>query len=130
MVTKGKNFSGQVPPSIIDTEYENCNFAQPAPVDTAGVMTGIILFPGDNTPRTFTHCTMTNCEPPPGSTCNRRCTIRRNEVVVDTDTITVDGQSVTLNLYANIVYGHHLDGVYVYFPEPKEYPCDGPEDNG
>ena len=128
MVTKGKNFSGQTTPSIIDDVYENCNFAQPEPVDTAGVMTGILLFPGDNTPRMFTDCNMVNCEPPPGST-QTRCngTIRQNQVHVDTDTITVDGIAMTVKLYADIVYGKYSGGEYTYFPDPKEYPCDGPE---
>lgn len=127
MVTKGKNFSGQTTPSIVDTEYVECNFAQPEPVLDGGDYIGVRLFPGDDTPRTFTHCTMTNCEPPPGSTCDRRCTIKRKQVVVDTDTITVDGQSITLNLYADVVYGHYRDGAYVYLSVPLEIPCDGPE---
>ena len=128
MVTVGKNFAGQVTPSIVDTEYVECNFAQPEPVLDGSDYVGVRLFPGDDTPRTFTDCLMTNCEPPPGSTCNRRCTIRRKNVVVDTDTITVDGQSVTLNSYADVVYGHYRNGECTYFPAPKEYPCEGPRD--
>ena len=128
MVTKGKNFSGQVTPSIIDDVYENCNFAQPAPVDTAGVMTGVVLFPGDNTSRTFTDCQMMNCEPPPGSTITRKCKLRAKQVHVDSDTITVDGISFELKFYADIIYGYYWDGGYTYHPAPIEVPCDGPEE--
>jgi hypothetical protein len=68
-MTEGRNFSGQVTPSIIDTEYVRCNFSLPYPVDSGGgVLVGVRLFPGDDTPRTFTRCNLINCEPPPGST--------------------------------------------------------------
>ena len=127
MVTKGKNFSGQVTPSIIDTEYENCNFAQPTPVDTAGVMTGVILFPGDNTPRTFTDCNMTNCEPPPGSTVSGKCVIKEFQKHVSSEYVTVDGIALELKQYAHVSYGWFVDGEYVYRPVPVEVPCEGPE---
>jgi len=129
MVTKGKNFSGQVPPSIIDTEYQNCNFCQPAPVPDGGDYIGVRLFPGDNTPRTFTHCNMQNCEPPPGSTITRKCIVKAHVVHVSSEYVTVDSIPIEVKLYANIDYGYYWDGEYVYHPEPIETPCDGPEDD-
>ena len=128
MVTKGKNYSGQTTPSIVDTEYVECNFAQPEPVNDGGTMKGVRLFPGDDTPRTFTHCTMTNCEPPPGSTCDRRCTIREKQKHVSSEYVTVDGEQIEVKAYANVIHGHYRNGEYVYLPEPHETPCEGPED--
>lgn len=58
-MTEHKNFTGQATPSIVDTEYRRCNFTQ----ETAHTR----LFPGDDTPRTFTRCNLKNCDLPPGS---------------------------------------------------------------
>ena len=123
MTTEGKNFSGEVPPSIIDTEYHNCNFAQPAPVDTAGVKTGVDIFEGDSTPRVFIDCLVTNCELPTGSTCKRKATLRDNVQVISTDTVTIDSEVVEVINYADIIYGHFKDGEYVYLAEPHVLPC-------
>ena len=66
-----KNFSGQLTPSEIDTEYSSCNFAQSGETDGLGGWLPTRIFPGDDTPRTFIECNMTNVLPPPGSTLIR-----------------------------------------------------------
>ena len=106
-MTKYKNFSGQTTPDIVDDVYEQCNFSQPAPADDGGTKKGVRLFPGDDTPRTFIDCNLVNCEPPPGSTVTGgNTTIKDLDVVIDSDTVTIDGESVTLNNIGSIVYGH------------------------
>ena len=121
-MTKNKNFSGQETPSIIDTEYEGCNFSQPAPVDSGGgVMVGVRLFPGDDTPRTFTECNMVNCEPPPGSTLtNCNTTIRASSIVASSDTLTIDGVEATLETKVDRIYGRLKDGAYEYKDTPTD----------
>ena len=62
-----KNFSNMDPALIpVDDQYVRCNFSQEQPAST-GPLAGVRLFPGDDTPRTFTDCNLFNCEPPPGS---------------------------------------------------------------
>ena len=46
MTTKGKNFSGQVTPNIIDNEYHECNFMIRQPDEVDGKKTGVPLFEG------------------------------------------------------------------------------------
>ena len=121
-MTKNKNFSGQETPSIVDTEYESCNFSQPAPVDSGGgVMVGVRLFPGDDTPRSFSGCNMVNCEPPPGSIvigCNT--TIRASSVVASSDTLIIDGVEATLETKVDRIYGRLKDGAYEYKDTPTD----------
>jgi len=126
MTTKGMNFSGQVPPSIIDTEYEGCNFSQPEPVNDGGTMKGVDIFQGDTTPRTFIDCLVTNCELPPGSTCEKKANIRENYKMIYKDTITIDEYSVEIENYAHVIYGYFHDGAYTYHPSPIVIKCDNP----
>ena len=126
-VIEGRNFSGKVgPPDIpLADEYILCNFSQPDCIDDGGVKKGIRLFPGDDTPRIFTSCNMKNCEPPPGSTytdCNGAIVEKR--VHKDSDTVTIDGQSVELENYVNKIHGYFKGGSYTYFSTPKEIPID------
>lgn len=126
-MTKGKNFSGQVTPGIVDTEYESCNFTQSQPVDVGGNMQGVRLFPGDDTPRTFTRCNMTNCEPPPGSTltdCNT--TIRENYLPSSPDTLTIDGVENTIEHHINRIHGRFNPETwgYDYHPTPVDKEVD------
>ena len=103
---KNRNFSGQTTPSIISERYESCNFSQPAPDEVGGLKVGVRLFPGDDTPRRFEECNLVNALPPPGSIlvgCNT--TIRESAVIVSSDTVTIDGQSLTVNNYADKIYG-------------------------
>ena len=122
-MTKGKNFSGQPTPSIIDTEYRRCNFSQPAPIDVAGKKRGVRLFPGDNTPRTFIDCGMLNSEPPPGSTLIRsRVPMKGFDIVTSTDTITIDGESESVEHHSDFIYGKYdpVTELYVDLPTPQE----------
>lgn len=127
-MTKGKNFRSQAIPSIIDTEYQRCNFAFKNCIDVAGVKKGTRLFPGDDTSRTFIECNMSNCEPPPGSTLiNCNTNISEKQVVVGSDSVVIDGETISVYDYANISYGRYKDGDYVY-KTPTIVSCEGPED--
>lgn len=123
-MTRLKNFTKDGPtPSIIDTEYERCNFGQPQPVDMGGgVFTGVRLFPGDNTARTFTRCNLINCEVPPGSTVvNSNTAIIRRDLVKVTDTVVVDGESFDRVRKINRVQGRWTPGGYEHKSTPEEY---------
>ncbi len=115
-MTYGKNFAGQPTPGIVDTEYGFCNFSQPQPIDVAGNMQGVRLFPGDDTPRMFTRCNLTNCEPPPGSTvtdCNM--TVSEKYLLSATfETITIDGASQTVEHHINRIHGRFNPDTWVY----------------
>jgi hypothetical protein len=120
-----QNFHNRPDPDVGgETEFERCNFSQDQPVDSGGgVYVGVRLFPGDDTPRTFTNCNLTNAEPPPGSTCvGCNHNILRRNVVTSQDTITVDGQSTTLDHHSQIVYGVYdpVAGSYDYLPTPRQ----------
>lgn len=117
------NFSGMITPSVIDSEYVECNFSQPAPIDVAGSKKGARIFPGDDTPRTFTRCNLVNAEPPPGSTINEcNTTIMEIGLVDSVEDIIVDGVVVgTVTHHKNVVHGRILsDGSYDYLPTPRE----------
>lgn len=126
-MTAGKNFSGQPTPSIIDTEYRWCNFSQPAPISVGGKKRGVRLFPGDDTPRTFVNCGMTNAEPPPGSTVTNCLTcIKEHAKVTSADTITIDGVSETVEHHSDFVHGRFdpATGKYIDLPVPEEQVID------
>ncbi len=111
---EGKNFARTTTPRLIDTEYRKCNFSQSQPIDVGGKKRGVRLFPGDDTPRTFIGCNMVNCEPPPGSTvihCNTWI-IERN-VVTSTDSVTVDGITVSIDHHSDFVHSKYVDGEYI-----------------
>ena len=125
---KNKNFHGQITPSIIDIEYQSCNFQQPNFIDIDGQKKSVRIFPGDDTPRTFINCAMGNCEPPPNSIlihCNT--TIKQRQVLVNTEVVEIDGDSIEVKDYADIVYGAYKNGEYVYRSTPLQIPCDVPE---
>lgn len=118
-MTEYKNLSGTPMPSIVDTEYRGCNFAQPAPVQIDGVWQGVRLFPGDDTPRVFRDCNLCNAEPPPGSiviSCN---TIVKQFGVSVEAPLAPDGPLVTRS--AGIVHGRYVAdrGEYEYFESPQ-----------
>ena len=105
-MTRGKNFVGQITPSIIDGEYIRCHFSQPAPIEVAGKQRGVRLFPGDDTPRVFRDCCLVNCEVPPGSTIiGGNTAIKVVRALTGSDTITVDGEEIVLEYYADIIHG-------------------------
>ena len=102
-VTESKNFSGQATPSIIDTEYQRCNFAQVLP--DPNLPNRVRLFPGDDTPRTFFRCNLVNCEVPPDSTvikCNT--SIVAPNMLIGSITVTVDGRSSSIEFYGMKFY--------------------------
>ncbi len=119
MIVRG-NFAGNPNPDVGgETEFRNCNFSQPAPVDVAGKMRGVRLFLSDDTPRTFISCNLCNCEPPPGSTvtdCNT-C-IKAYYLDTDTETTTVDGEEIVLQHHADNIYGRWTPGGYEDNPSP------------
>lgn len=122
-MTEGKLFSNQDTPSVIDTAYRNCNFTHKTAVQDGSVWKGHRLFPGDDTPRTFIHCNLINCEPPPGSTlvkCNTAI-IRREVFDYSDEPIEIDGEKITVNHYKRIVYGKYTEAGYEYLPTLKEY---------
>jgi len=68
---KEKNYSNQLTPSDIDTEYQNCNFSQQGETDGGSGWQPVRIFPGDDTPRTFIECNLGNAIPPPNSILTR-----------------------------------------------------------
>jgi hypothetical protein len=125
-----KNFCWKNNPDVatipVDTEYLMCNFARENPVDIGGgVMRGVRLFPGDDTPRVFTDCNLMNCEPPPGSTlvhCNTRMTSA--PAVASTETITLPSSTLVVEHKSIFEYGRYdpLTEAYVDLPTPNETP--------
>ena len=117
-----KNFSGEVTPRLIDTEYESCNFSQPQPLDTAGVKSGIRLFPGDDTPRLFRNCNLINCDLPLGSTIEGGNTaIIEFSLVASSEDIIIDGVIIaTEETKFNRVHGRYVDGVMEYKATPED----------
>jgi len=69
-MTERKNFSGQTTPSIVDTEYRECNFAVVEPIDNGdGTYSPVpIDFPEGHPPVTFEQCNLMNREMRPGDT--------------------------------------------------------------
>lgn len=125
-MVKGKNFSGMTtPPAPYDaeTEFQRCNFTQPAPDMGGANPVGVRLWPGDDTPRSFTSCNMLNCEPPPGSTvvdCLRA--IKSFGLPGTVDTVEVDGVLVHAHQNRfNRVHGRREpDGSYIYDQQDEE----------
>lgn len=128
-MTENKNFRGQATPSIIDTEYRNCNFSTMNCLTIGGKKVGMRLFPGDDTSRTFISCNLVNCEPPPGSVligCNTA--IKESCVEVSSEELKIDGDTIEVKDYANICYGRYKDGGYVY-KTPVQVSCEAPEED-
>lgn len=122
----GKNFSGEPTPSIVVGEYVKCNFSQPALVDVAGKKRGTRLFPGDDKPRIFRECNLSNAEPPPGSTVDD-CYTKISEIIKSSsDTVTIDGVAVTMDHHIVRLYGEFdgSPGDYVYLPSPLDTQVD------
>ena len=117
----GRNFTGTDIADIpVDTEYQRCNFSRRAPIDIGGgVMRGHRLFPGDDTPRTFTDCNLVNCEPPPGSTVVRcNTTIVDTRIVSSTETITLpDASEIVVEHHSSIFYGKYNPATETYDDE-------------
>ena len=121
---KQKNFSGEVTPRLIDTEYDASNFCQPQPILVDGKMVGVRLFPGDDTPRKISNSNLINCELPPGSEA-----INCNEAIIEfglisaSDDIIIDGVVVaTDETKFNRVHGRYVNGVAEYKTTPEDIP--------
>lgn len=92
-MTERRNFSFEQTPSIIDTEYVDCNFTQ--------AVAHTRLFPGDDTPRTFIDCNLKNCDLGPGSTRDGGLHGHSVRDPVNDETVTIDGVLVhTQEAYA------------------------------
>lgn len=118
-----KNYRDLQTPSEVDTEYVGCCFAQSQPVDTEGVKTGVRLFPGDDTPRTFTKCNLANCEPPLGSiliNCNTTLVTRR--VLINTSTIVVNEVEVIVGDEVDIIHGRYDQELGYVYQTDQEVP--------
>lgn len=120
-MTQRKNFGGQVPPSIIDTEYNNCNFLQPQPLNVGGLRRGVVIFQADTTPRTFVNCNLGNCEVPSGSIVTG-CNTAMVERGLDngTEAVTIDGEVIKITHHKNVAYGRWTPSGY----EDKATPVD------
>ena len=130
-IIEGKNYHDKTgPPDIpLADEYRDCNFSQVDCIDDDGDKKGVRLFPGDDTPRTFTRCNMKNCEPPPLSTCVKcNQAIIEKQVLIDTDTVTIDGHAQEISNYAKRTHGFIENGEYNYFTTPKDKPINQGDD--
>jgi len=124
-VVTNRNFSGQVRPSALDREYRRCNFSQPSPIDADGKKRGVRLFPGDDTPRAFINCNLTNCEPPPGSTVTRcNTSLIEPDVALRTAEVEIDGEVITHEVRGSRLHGRWDPETkrYVYLSPPIETP--------
>ena len=130
---KKKNYSGMAfdNPELMallaePAMFEGYNFAMPEPLEIEGVKIGQLLMEGDGEGYTFIDCNFVNRLPPVnaqyGGTINS--TLREYQVKIDEDSYEVNGQTIYIGIYVDIVYGKHGN----LFPTPKEYPCEGPED--
>lgn len=113
-------------PELEDHAYVECNFSQYQPVDSGGgVYVGVRLFLGDDTPRTFTDCNLSNCEAPPGSTViGGNTAIVQRDLLSRTETVTIDGVGVSIDHHKNVVYGRWTPGGYDYKTTPEEFEVD------
>lgn len=124
---KNKNFSNNDPTLLpLDSEYFNCNFTHSNPDKSGADPVGIRLWPGNNTPRKFTNCNLTNCEPPPGSILiNCNTTICETRVFAFSDDLVIDNVvQHTENYYDTIIYGHWTTQGY----DREGFPQTLPED--
>ena len=113
-------------PLLSDRHFSECNFVHRQPVDSGGgIMIGTRLFPAETTGITFDNCNLINCEPPPGSTVNGgNVAIIVYNVITASDTVTVDGEVITLDTHSNFVHGRYWNGAYEYRPTPEQVEAD------
>lgn len=130
---KRKNFSGvpfdnkELMALLAEpAKFEDYNFVMPEPLDVAGQKIGQLLMDGDGEGYTFVNCNFVNRLPPVnaqyGGTINT--TLRESQMKIGEDSYEVDGETIKIGIYVDRVYGKHGN----IFPEPKEYPCEGPEE--
>jgi len=130
MTVRHQNYSGKLTPDVIDVRYEHCNFSQPQPAESGGKKIGVRIFPLDNTSRIFADCNLNNCELPPGSIKEGRCTQKVIErgVVKTTSLITVNAKLMGgVKEYVNVLYGKYDHNNKIqYLPIPREMMTDPP----
>ena len=118
MTIRNKNFCN-IPIADIpaDIEYIDCNLRQQQPVTVDGEPVGVELFPGDDTPRTFTRCGLRNCKVPPGSTINGgHIPIVEIGLVISSEDIIIDGVVVdTIEEKVNRNHGYYDKNTLVAF---------------
>ena len=130
---KRKNFSGvpfdnkELMALLAEpAKFEGYNFAMPEPLEIEGVKIGQLLMKDEGEGYTFVDCNFVNRLPPPkaqyGGTINS--TLRESQIKIGEDSYKIDGETIYIGIYVDIVYGKHGH----LFPTPKEYPCEGPED--
>ena len=110
-MTEKQNFQDEDTPRTIDTEYRNCNFSVKVAIDGKEGKEGVRLFPGDDTPRTYIECNLTNRIVPPGSTiinCNQTIADVYVEVERTKDTDMSDEKK---DVY-DVTYRHTIYGKY------------------
>lgn len=122
-----KNFSGMIEPpaeSITET-YVGCNFSQPAAITdpVTGKKTGVPIFPGSRgTPREFFDCNLTNCDVPPNSFVDRKCSTAVVTWEVDEEIIVVKSQPVSrITKRRQVAHGRYVhDGTDRTYEEALE----------
>jgi hypothetical protein len=104
---QGKNFARRstFTGDDVDTEYRNCNFSQAAPVDGVGGKEGVPLSFEGNALK-FVECNLMNAQPPAGSIIERcNTTIQEFGIEIDSETVTIDGEDITVPQLANRIHG-------------------------
>jgi len=113
-------------PLLSDRHFSQCNFSHQQPVDSGGgVMVGNRLFPAEATGIVFDRCNLVNCEPPPSSAINGgNTTIIVRNIVTETETVTIDGEVISLDTLSHFVHGRYFNGSYEYKGIPEKVPVD------
>ena len=118
---RGKSFKHQDTPRLVDTEYRECNFLMRQPLEVNGKKVGVRLFPGDDTPRTFINCNLSNRIVPPGSTViDCKMSIVEMKLIDSTDEIIIDGETITKTYYKNIVHGAYNNASVAEYRDTPE----------
>ena len=102
-------------------EHKNQNLSQQAP--------GTPLWPGDDTPRRFVDCNLTNAVPPPGSVLVGRCNTTQvdRRVEVGTEDVTVGARTVQIKRYVNRIRGRLNRETLELEPNEVEVETDPPK---
>lgn len=119
MIIEGQNFSRNPNPAKAE-EYRNCNFSQLRP--------GTRLWPGDDTPRRFVECNLTNAVVPPGSTLER-CNTTQVDLRVEagTEDVTVGARTIQIKRYINRILGRLNRETLKLEPNEVEVAVDPPK---
>ncbi len=125
-----RNFVNDPDPDVDgETHFIRCNFAQTVPLVVGPNRRGVRLFPGvsDGIGWIFDHCNLCNAEPPPNATVIGGLTcIKDFNLVTSTETVTVDGEVITLDTRSDRIYGRYIPatGAYEDKPMPEDVEID------